>query len=145
MTIKTAVHVLALMLCALPVVAKPSVEQQKQAIAGALQQLHQAMIEGDSASLHKLTADELTYGHSTGMTEDRETFIKSVVARNPDYKVINFQEPTIVIKNDTAWARGNFQAEIQTPSGPQQIAFKMLYVFARDHGAWKLLARQAVK
>lgn len=143
--IKIAIHALALMLCALPVVAKPSLEQDKQTVAGAIQQLHQAMINGDSTSLHKITADELTYGHSTGMTEDRETFIKSVLARNPDYKSINFPEPVIVIKNDTAWARGNFQAEISTPAGPQQIAFKMLYVFARDHGAWKLLARQAVK
>lgn len=124
---------------------EPLLDSEKQAIAGAVQQLHQAMMDANSTGLYNVTADELTYGHSTGVTEDRETFIKNVLARKPGFKIIEFQEPDIRIKKDVAWVRCTWRAEVLSNAGTDQITFKVLYVFVRENGAWKLLARQAVK
>lgn len=143
---KILMRVVALMLCTMPVMAKePSLDQKTQAVASAVQQLHQAMIDADSAVLSKLTTDELTYGHSTGATEDRDTFIKNVLAGKPDFKAIELQAPDIRIKSDVAWVRGIMHAEVLSSAGTDQIEFKILYVFIRENAAWKLLARQAVK
>jgi hypothetical protein len=143
---KIVLRAFVLILCAVPAMAKePSPHSAQQAVANTLQQLHQAMIDASSADLYKLTVEELTYGHSTGQTDDRKTFIEGILTGKPDYKAIEFQDPTIVVKKNIAWVRGNFQAEVLSATGTDRVAFKMLYVFVQENGAWKLLVRQSLK
>lgn len=143
--IKILISTAVFILCTIPAMAKESPDPETQAITSAVQQLHQAMMDADSAGLNNLTADELTYGHSTGAVEDRETFIKNLSSGKTRFKTIEFLEPDIRIKKNVAWVRGNLRAEILNNAGTDQIAFKILYVFVLENGTWKLLARQSVK
>ena len=45
--------------------------KQEKAVSDAVEQLRKAMVEADSLMLDKLTAPQLSYGHSGGHIDDR--------------------------------------------------------------------------
>ena len=114
-------------------------------VAQAVQQLHEALLKRDQKRLSELTAAQLTYGHSTGGVEDRATFIDNVAAGKTSFARIDFDESVISVTRDVAWVRGSMRAEMNSAGGgTAQVAFKILYVFIKERGAWKLLVRQSV-
>jgi len=117
-----------------------------RAVLAAMDRLHQAMVSDDRATLLALTDDDLTYGHSTGMTQDRATFIEFLLEGKSPYAQIDFQNPVVSVKGNVAWVRGILQAEMKNAKGgADPIQFKILYIFTKEGRAWKLFARQAVK
>jgi ketosteroid isomerase-like protein len=121
-------------------------DSDTRAVIAAMDRLHQAMVSDDRATLLALTDDELTYGHSTGMTQDRATFIQFLLDGKSPYAQIDFQNPVVSVRGDVAWVRGNLQAKMKNAKGgTDPIEFKILYIFTKEGGAWKLFARQAVK
>ena len=122
-----------------------SLEYDVQAIEISLEQLHKAMVAADSLQLRNLTAAELTYGHSSGAMEDRETYITNIVNGTSDFTKIDFDDANITVKDGTAWVRGNMNAELMADGKVNPIALKILYVFSKNGGYWKLLSRQAVR
>lgn len=128
-------------LCLLPSVAAAAPRDEAKAVAAAMDQLHRAMIDQDRATLRKLTEEALTYGHSTGATEDQATFLGKLAP----YADIQFRDPVVVVRGRVAWVRGVMAARMRNANGgTDPIEFKILYVFVKE-GGWKLLARQAVK
>jgi sugar phosphate isomerase/epimerase len=121
-----------------------SLELNRQAIEISVEQLHRAMVEADSLQLHNLTTEELTYGHSSGSIEDRDTYIGSILGGD-DYISIDFTDQDITIKDDMAWVRGNINIVLMTDGKENPINLKVLYVFGRQDGYWKLFSRQAVR
>jgi sugar phosphate isomerase/epimerase len=122
-----------------------SLEYDVQAIEISLEQLHKAMVDADTLQLRNLTAEELTYGHSSGALEDRETYITNIVNGTSDFTKIDFNDVDITVKYGTAWVRGNMNAELMADGKVNPIALKILYVFSKNGGYWKLLSRQAVR
>jgi hypothetical protein len=59
----------------------------------------------------------LTYGHSTGVAEDRTTFIANVVAGKSPYAQIELQDPVITVRCNVAWARGVLRAQMKNAAG----------------------------
>jgi sugar phosphate isomerase/epimerase len=121
-----------------------SLELNRQAIEISVEQLHRAMVEADSLQLHNLTTEELTYGHSSGSIEDRDTYIGNILGGD-DYISIDFTDQDITIKDDMAWVRGNINIVLMTDGKETPINLKVLYVFGRQYGYWKLFSRQAVR
>lgn len=121
-----------------------SLELDRQALEITVEQLHKAMVAPDSLQLSNLTAEELTYGHSSGVVEDRATFIDQVL-NGDDYLSVNFSNPDITLKGEAAWARGNIDIVLMTDGKENPINLKVLYVFTKEDGYWKLLSRQAVR
>lgn len=121
-----------------------SLELDRQALEITVEQLHMAMVATDSLQLSNLTTDELTYGHSSGVIEDKATFIDQVL-NGDDFLSINFSKPDTTIKGETAWVRGNINIVLMTDGKENPISLKVLYVFTKQDGYWKLLSRQAVR
>lgn len=123
-----------------------SLDYDIKAVETSVEKLHKAMISADTLQLHNLTTEELTYGHSSGTIENRAAFIENILNGNSDFSIIDFQDLSITAKGDVSWARGVMQAEIINADGTiNNITLKILYVFAKEGGMWKLLARQAVR
>ena len=125
--------------------------KDNQAVATTITQLHQALIDRNGGALEELTDEALTYGHSTGVVEDRTTFIANVLAGKSPFSQIEFQDPVITVRGNVAWARGVLQAQMKNAAGgTDPISLKILYVFRKQQGwpvrqSWKLLARQSVR
>jgi ketosteroid isomerase-like protein len=115
------------------------------AVAAAVELLRKAMIDADKAGLQKLTTDKLSYGHSGGKVEDQSTFIENIVSGKSDFVTIELTNQTISVSGDAALVRHTLSASTNDGGNPGTVKLNILLVWQKQKGAWKLLARQAVK
>ncbi len=121
-----------------------TLDLDRQALEITVEQLHKAMVAADSVQLANLTSDELTYGHSTGRIEDKSTYIDNVLHAD-HYKSVDFTDQDLTIEGNAAWVRGIIHIVLIVDGKENPITLKVLYVFTKQDGYWRLLSRQAVK
>ncbi|MEN9382626.1 MAG: hypothetical protein RI940_1509 [Bacteroidota bacterium] len=115
------------------------------AVQNSINRLTDAMISGDRAALNESVSDSLSYGHSGGHVEGKEEFVEKLASGKSDFVSINLSEQSISINGNTAIVRHNLDAQTNDGGKPATVKLKVLLVFTKEHGDWKLLARQAVK
>ena len=131
----------------LSLVSFSAVAQSKHntAVAQAVDKLRKAMIDGDRAALENIAADSLSYGHSGGAVENKAEFVEHIASGKSDFVTIELSEQTISVVHNVAVVRHTLQASTNDNNKPATVKLKVLLVFQKEKGEWKLLARQAVK
>lgn len=119
--------------------------RDEKAVAARVEELRQALIDGDGQKLDNLTAAELSYGHSLGRIEDKVTFIAKLVSGESDFKTISISNQEIRMSGHVALVRHQLEASIYDGGKPGEVKLHVLLVWQKQHGNWKLLARQAVR
>lgn len=119
--------------------------KQETAVANATEQLRKAMIDADKAALEDLVTDQLSYGHSGGHIDDKTEFVEKIVSGKSDFVTIDLSEQTIGVSKKTAIVRHVLTAKTNDGGKPGEVHLRVLLVWQKQHGKWKLLARQAVK
>ncbi len=115
-------------------------------VATATKELTKAMVDGDRATLEKLAADQLNYGHSGGHIDDKKEFVEKIASGNSDFLSIDITEQTITISGKTAIVRHILTAKTHDKGkAPADVHLRIILVWQKQGGQWKLLARQAVK
>ena len=124
-----------------------SIAQTKdyKAVATAVEKLKQAMISGERSALENIASDSLSYGHSGGKVETKAEFVEAIASGKSDFVTIDLSEQTISVKNGVAVVRHVLNASTNDGGKPATVKIKILLVWAKEKGQWKLLARQAVK
>ena len=119
--------------------------KDEQAVAQAVEQLKKAMVDADQNALQSLAAEKLTYGHSTGMIEDKKLFVENIMNNKSDFVSINLTNQTISISDRVALVRHKLDAVTNNEGRPGEAHLYVLLVWQKSGNQWKLLARQAVK
>jgi unsaturated rhamnogalacturonyl hydrolase len=119
--------------------------QKKLAVQTAVSKLIAAMISGNRSDLESISSSHLSYGHSGGLVEGREAFIEKIASGKSDFVTIEISEQTIEIVGKTAIVRHLFNATTNDGGKPGIVKLKILLIFQKENGSWKMLARQAVK
>lgn len=114
-------------------------------VAAAVESLKKAMINADKSRLVALTADELSYGHSSGTIEDKAAFVETLASGRSDFVSIDLSGQTIEIAGSTALVRHRLSADTNDGGKPGHVNLGILLVWQKQKGEWKLLARQAYK
>lgn len=118
----------------------------EKAVAAAVEKLRKAMIAADKATLESLAAEELSYGHSTGLVENRAEFVDQFVTRKTVFlDNLKFSDQTIRMAGDAAIVRHRLTADTNNNNVPGKVDIIILMVWKKQNGEWKLLARQAAK
>lgn len=117
----------------------------EKAVSEAAENLRLAMISGNKVDLDNITMEQLSYGHSGGHVEFKKEFMEKFISGKSDFVSINITDQTIQIIKKTAIVRHILVAEISDNNKPSTIKLKVMLVFLKSHGHWKLVARQAVK
>ena len=117
----------------------------EKAVASAVEKLRKAMVAGDPVSLKAMVAEDLSYGHSNALLENREEFIDQFVTGKSVFKTINLTEQTIKIVGEAAVVRHRLTGDTNNSNVPGKVDLSILMVWKKQNGDWKLLARQAVK
>ena len=127
--------------------AIPSFSQSKdeKEITDAVDGLRMAMVSGDKAALEKWTAENLSYGHSSGKVENKKDFVENIVSGKSDFVTIDLSNQTVQVTGKTAIVRHAFSATTNDGGKPGNVKLLILLVWQKQKGGWKLLARQAVK
>ena len=116
------------------------------AVAEAVSALTKAMLAGDKAKLEALVADQLSYGHSGGVVQDKKEFVDVIASKKTIYKSIELSNQTIAIAGSDAIVRHAWEGQSGTGDGKWNVSkIGVLQVWQKQGGSWKLLARQAFK
>lgn len=140
-----AVTLAALAGCATGAAATGSSASAEQAVAAAAEKLRVAMIDPTPAALTALVADDLSYGHSGGRVDTKDSFIGDLIAGKSDFVTIAITDQTIKVVGNTAIVRHTLTADTNDSGKPGKVQIKILGVWQQQGGQWKLLARQAVR
>ena len=126
--------------------ASSSAESADQAaVDKAVEALRKALLEKNKTGLEQLTADQLSYGPSSGKVQSKAEFVDGVMGSKAVTKSIAFPELTLAVVGDTAIARHLFEAEMETDGKTNNVKIGALQVWQKQGGNWKLLARQGFK
>ncbi|MGJ7545968.1 nuclear transport factor 2 family protein [Variovorax sp. LT1R16] len=115
------------------------------AVAAAAEKLRLAMIDPTPVALDALVADDLSYGHSGGKVDTKASFIGDLVSGASDFVTIAITEQTVKVVGDAAIVRHTLTADTRDAGKPGKVSIKILHVWQKQGGQWKLLARQAVR
>jgi hypothetical protein len=66
---------------------------EEAAVNQAIEALRKAMVDADKARLEELVADQLSYGHSSGVIESKAQFVSVVAGKKTIYKSIACWSP----------------------------------------------------
>ncbi|MFN8251609.1 MAG: nuclear transport factor 2 family protein [Ferruginibacter sp.] len=99
----------------------------------------------DSATLEKLCAKTVSYGHSHGNLQNRAELIKGVTNNKSVYTDTAVSAIKIFIQDRTAIVRYLFKANENKKDGTVvNLDFSMMLVWIKEKKEWKLMGRQAV-
>lgn len=116
-------------------------------VKAAVDKLFNSMEERDRTSLSNMLADDLSYGHSSGLVQDKQAFMEEVITGKPFHLInIQRQEEHISIVNEIAIVRHIFLAD-GVPQNGEQVPIRIgnCLVWKKNNGQWQLLVRQAYK
>jgi ketosteroid isomerase-like protein len=119
-------------------------KDEKQ-VAAAVEALKTAMVSGDRSQLEAIAAPNLTYGHSSGLLEDKAAFVEAITSGKSDFVSIELTDQTIQVDDDIALVRHKLAAQTNNSGTPGSVKLGVLLVWKKQDGKWKLLARQAFK
>lgn len=140
-------HLFSLLVLCLMMTATMAQSKEEKAVAAITEKMRKAMVDGDSAILEKLCDDQLTYGHSGGaLPQDKKAFVSDIASGRSDFVTLDLTEQTITVKGETAVVRHRLMADTNDlGKGPGKVDLRIILVWHKAKGEWKLLARQAVK
>ncbi len=119
--------------------------KKEKTIQAAVNQLVSAMISGDRNALEQVTSEHLSYGHSSGQVEGKNEFVEKIASGKSDFVSIDITEQTIDVIRSTAIVRHLFTGVTSDNGKLGNVKLKILLIFQKEGGLWKLIARQAVK
>ena len=104
---------------------------------------YSAMLNADVAVLEDLLHDDLAYMHSTGDLENKESYISSLRDGTSAYKMVRCNDRTIRVHNDTGLGFHHLEADVVFQGNERHLDNRLLAVWSRDGGKWRMLALQS--
>lgn len=128
------------------VVSADTAADQK-AVMATLETMAKATIAKDVATLDKIYGDDVTYAHSSALTETKAQVLKNV--QGPSVaEFMKFSDTTIRIYGDVAVAKGVVDFRNGPPGKMLDNHLNILWVMVRrpqgPHG-WQIVARQTTR
>ena len=99
-----------------------------------------AMVAGDTAELETLLHRDLTYTHSSGAVDTKNSYIGGVREKLWDYQSIKTSSETVSVHRDTALVHCRLQIDLEVKGAPRQVDSIALTVWIKDEGRWQVLA-----
>ena len=126
--------------------ANPAAAADDQAaVTEAVDALRKAQLAQDKAKMEALVADQLSYGHSSAVVQNKAEMINGVMTRKQKVKSIEYPELKVTVAGNNAIARHLYVSESELDGKANTIKIGILEVWQKQDGGWKLLARQGYK
>lgn len=118
--------------------------EQEAVVMAKMDSLKIALISKDSVVLYSLLAPDVSYGHSNGMIQTREQLIADLMSGVQDYKSIESSNISTSITESAAIVTTNTRVSMLFNTKRLELKMKILLVWIKRNGEWKLAARQSV-
>jgi hypothetical protein len=104
-----------------------------------------AMIAADRARLDALLSPDLSFGHSNGLVQSKDEFIKSVLTKEEVFKTIRSTDHTVQNIGGNAVIRQVFNSDLVYKGQELSVRLGELQVWQKQTGRWRMITRQAFK
>ena len=105
-----------------------------------------AMVRQDVETLARLLADDLSYTHSDGRTDTKESFLSLISGSAIRYLGVDYSNQKVTDCGDAVIVRGIARMRLlRDPGGAQDYSVLFLDVWARRGGRWQMAAWQATR
>jgi ketosteroid isomerase-like protein len=122
-----------------------SSEKSEKAVLAAMDVWKQAMLKKDKAAFEKVLHNDLSYGHSSGVVDDKATTIKKIVESKNSYEAIDLSDTHVKVHGDTALVSGKAEYK-ERENGKLSVAnLVVLSVWVKSPQGWQMIGRQATK
>ncbi|HEV7350579.1 nuclear transport factor 2 family protein [Telluribacter sp.] len=118
--------------------------QEKQ-VQTAIETWKNAVLTRNEAALRSILAEELSYGHSSGLIETKAEFLDVILNRKSVFETLEMPDMEIKIVGNTAVVRNKMFADVVTGGVRNKTNLGVLQVWTRGQNGWQLLARQGFK
>jgi ketosteroid isomerase-like protein len=95
--------------------------------------------------LDTLVASELDYGHSNARSHGKAALLKELTDGTSGFNAIDLSDQTVTVVGDAGIVRHAMRAKTINSGVQGEVHISVLQVWQQKDGAWKLIARQAVK
>ena len=110
-----------------------------------MENLRNALLSKDSVALSNLLADDVTYGHSSGLIQTKAELIRSIMSGEQDYKSIEPSNMVVRIYDNAGVVNAKVKANLIYQGKPTDLNMAVTFTWVKISGEWKLVARQSVK
>ena len=119
----------------------------EDAVAKNLESFRTAQAASNAEGLASLCAAELSYSHSSGVVEDKATFIANATNGKSKWLSLVYKDPTIRVVGPAAIVRFNWLGEQEAVADGKKSATNLhiLMNWQKQGSDWKLLSRGATK
>ena len=117
----------------------------EKAVTDGIEAMRKAIIGQDKATLEKYAADQVSYGHSSGVVQTKTEMVNAYMARKATIKSLDYPELKVAVVGNAAVARHIYLSESELDGKPTTTKIGMVQVWQKQDGNWKLLVRQGYK
>jgi ketosteroid isomerase-like protein len=104
---------------------------------------YDAMLNADIHVLDDLLHEDLIYSHSTGGLDTKEIYLSALRDGVSIYKTVKRDDQTVRIKGDIGLVFNHVQIHAEHKGSDLRLDNRLLAVWSRDKGIWRLLAIQS--
>ena len=105
-----------------------------------------ATVAGDEAALGKVLADDLTYTHSNGDTDNKSSYIGNLKTGARKYHKLEHDSMDVRMYDNTAVLTATAQVETSQKGGsPAPAHLRFIHVWVMENGRWQLVAHQSLR
>src|SRR5687767_14047271 len=125
-----------------PVTAASAAEKE---VLAAMDLWKRAMVKKDVAAFDAVFHPELTYGHSSGLIENKTQATDHVIKNTTVYDDVRFADTRVSVTGNTALVTGKVQY-LKRPKDQKVIVqdLVVLSVWVKTAKGWQMRARQAI-
>ena len=115
----------------------------EQAVRQAEDRRIKAMIDDDFATLEAVLADDLTYGHSSGVVDTKASYIETLRSGKTKYLTFDRAPSVVRLYGDTAIVTGAATLSLRGQPAPFTLRYTLAYVLRE--GQWRMVAWQSTR
>ncbi len=142
---KMKISLLLILLLSFSFCAFAQNKKEEQKVAQAIDELKKALLDPTPTNLDVIAAEELSYGHSSGLIENKKAFMDALLSGKSDFITLDLSEQSISVVKDVALVRHILTAQISNNGQAANLKLSVLLVWQKQKGKWRLLARQAAR
>jgi len=102
-----------------------------------------AMIDDDFATLETVLADDLTYGHSSGVVDTKASYLETLRSGKTKYLTFDRAPSVVRVYGDTAIITGTATLSLRGQAAPFTLRYTLAYVMRE--GQWRMVAWQSTR
>ena len=125
--------------------APPSDPQAEKEVMAAMEAWRQALLKKDGAALARLYHEDIRYGHSSGLVEDKKTAVNHIVTSKADYASVDLIDTKITVHGNFALVNGRVNYKQVTDGKANDVKLHVLHVWVRTPQGWQMIGRQSTR